>query len=373
MSVVTSEIVIRGRTLSSPVPKRILFYGACHANALARIFETFCTDFSYSFDTVTNYEIIHRDIPFPYESVANWDVIVFSPILRRKGYETSRLIEACIKNNVKYVCYPYLEWRGYFPYIKDGYFVNAPSWYYPSSIVLARNINDFNNYMQEFNRPFKEDNFLFENLESTTEILRNHEKMGQCDVTISDFIVEEFRNKRLFLIPSHPSQALWIEVVKRLNQLLKLPLDPAYLYSAAEPQDGVKVPIHPDVSERLGLRFQDADFQNKASHFGSRTIPWSDYMRLAYGFGRDSTMRQSISPTAIKRFLQSANTLSIDDCIKVPNNTILQARATPAEDPSHLKLDITWAEPKIRHQVMGWDNVYIFKPHWLETAIPAGD
>lgn len=362
-----SEIVTRGRTLSSSNPKRVLFYGACHASALARIFETFCTDFSYSFDTITNFEIIRREIPFPYESVANWDVIVFSPVLRRKGYETSRLIDACIRHNVKYFCFPYLEWRGYFPYIKEDYFLNMPFWHYPSSVSLANGAADFSSYMREFDRPFKQDNFLFENLESTTETLRSHEKMGLCDVIISDFIVEEFRNRRLFLIPSHPSQALWVEVVKRLNRFLNLPLDPAYLYSAVEPQDGVKVPIHPDVSERLELRFQDADFQNKASHFGNRTIPWSDYMRLAYGFGRDSTMRQSISPTAIKRFLQPADTLGKDDCIRVTNGTVLQARAIPAEDPSHLKLDVTWAEPKIKQQILDWDNVYIFKQHWLET------
>lgn len=362
---------MRGRTAPSSNPKRILFYGACHATVFAQVFESFCTDPSYSFDRITNYEIIQNGIPFPYERVSEWDVIVFSPIFNQPGYETARLIEECLKKHVKTVCYPHLHWRGYFPYIDEGHFITMPFWHYPTSVALARTSSDFESFKREFDKPFKEDYFLFENLESTTEYLRKNEIAGNCDFIISDFIVKEFRDKRLFLIPGHPSQTLYIEAIRRLNEFLNLPLDPSYTYSVCEPQHGVKVPIHPDVSARLGLRFQDADFQNNLSIFADRTIPWSDYLRLAYGSGRKSTMWRATAETAIKISLQPSVGLTLNDCIWMPEGAILQARAQSAEDPLYWKLDVTWADPGIRRELMHWETVYIYKGHWQENVNPA--
>jgi len=359
---------MRGRTLQSPEPKRVLFYGACHATIFARVYETFCTDFSYSFDRITNYEIISQGIPFPYDRISEWDIVVFSPILNHAGYETARVIDVCIKNNVKYVCYPHLHWRGYFPYVEEGNFVDMPFWHYPASVALASTSDDFEAYVQNFNRPFKEDYHLFENLEFSTHKLQETEKLGECSFTISDFVKIEFRNKRLFLIPGHPTQTLYVETIRRLNEHLNLPLDPSYMYSASEPQDGVKLPIHPDVSERLGLRFQDADFQNNTSLFGSRTITWTDYLRLAYGFGKKSTMWKANAETAIKRILKPSEELSENDCVWASEVTILQAHAEQAPDPLFWKLNITWADPYLRHKLANWDNVYVYKRHWRETV-----
>ena len=364
-----SGIITRGRTLPSANKKRVLFYGACHASVFARIFETFCTDYSYSFDKITNYQIIRDKIPFPYESISEWDIIVFNPIFRYPGYETSRLIEECIKKNVKYVCYPYLEWRGYFPHIKEEYFINMPFLHYPIAVDLASKYENFDSYLVQFDKHFSEGDYIFENLEATSETLRQNEKLGDCNVIISDYIAREYRKQRLFLIPSHPSQVLYKEMIKRLSDEIDLPIDPSYLYSAAEPQEGVKVPIHPIVSTRLELNFQDADFQNNTSSFGNRTIPWSDYMRLSYGFGKGGTMWQANSPTAIKCVLGQTDELSLNEFIRIPKGTIFQARASSTSDLLHLSLDVTWADPEFRHKIMNWKDLYIYKNHWDETKI----
>lgn len=370
MSKVITDPVKRGRTLSSSNPKRVLFYGACHATIFARIFEQFCTDFSYSFDVITNYQIIHQGIPFPYERIGEWDIVVFSPIFNYAEYETTLLKKACDKSNVRYICYPYLDWRGYFPYMKDAYFINMRLWHYPQSIALARTAPDFPSYSEEFNKLFRDDDYIFKNLESSTEHLRENEKLGGCDFIISDYILNEYRNKRLFLIPAHPTQVLYVETIKRLNEILRIPIDPAYFYSTAEPQEGVKVPIHPELSLRLGLNFQDADFQNNTSSFATRNIPWSDYLKLAYGSGRGSTMWEASSATAIKRVLQSSDSLDGDKYIRVPKGTILQAFAKPTEDFLHLEVDITWTDPLLRQKLMNWNSVYIYKEHWQETVQP---
>lgn len=371
MSSVIDTIVTRGRVVKSAQPKRILFYGACHATIFRRVYENFCTDESYSFDKITNFDIINRGIPFPYDQVSEWDIIVFSPILRRAGYETVRLIDACIKNNVKYFSYPHLHWRGYFPYIKEDYFVNMRTWHYPKSISLAGEYEDFATYLNEFSKPFKNVDEILSNLESSTEALRKNEILGECNFKISDYVIEEYKNRRLFLIPGHPSQALYIEAIKRLNEHLNLPIDPSYFYSALEPQGGVKVPIHPDVSESLELKFHDADFQNNTSSFADRNISWTDYMRLSYGCGRGSTMWQANAGTSIKCALQPSNTLKDDECIRVSRGTILQARKLPTKDSSHWQLDISWADPGLRRKLQNWDNVYIYKNHWQETVHPA--
>lgn len=56
-------------------------------------------------------------------------------------------------------------------------------------------------------------------LEQTTAKLRERDISGEADIPVADFILENYRDQRLFLTPVHPSNVLYRYVFERLRAL----------------------------------------------------------------------------------------------------------------------------------------------------------
>jgi hypothetical protein len=76
---------------------------------------------------------------------------------------------------------------------------------------------------------------------------------SECDIKISDFILENYKEKQLFYDPSHPTETLLCEMGKRvLTKIGCRCLRPMYL----EPiLNDTELFIYECVNEALGLKF----------------------------------------------------------------------------------------------------------------------
>ena len=83
------------------------------------------------------------------------------------------------------------------------------------------------------------------------------------EITLSDFILDRYRDTRLFLMHNHPTTALYAEILRQLRELASLPIDVDALISRARDEDNVaghsyesdSLPISPRDVADLGYTF----------------------------------------------------------------------------------------------------------------------
>jgi Polysaccharide biosynthesis enzyme WcbI len=293
--------------------------------------------------------------------------VAFSPIANRPGYETTRLLDACQQAGVLAVSFPWLEWRGYFPHAAKRPFLARPAWQYLALLQSAARAVDQSTYRAEVAGMFADREVVLEALKCTTSVLQVHEKMHNCIITISEFVLSNFRSARLFLTPDHPSKLLYNFVVRQLSERLDLLVDDAFYKSVEEPQYGIKTPITPDVGRRLGLDLVDANYQNNECISRATVFPWEEYLELCFGIGAGASIYRATRPILLKRAPEPSTALGSDQLIPVRQGTILVA--WPTASPSignHRRVRLAWAEQAIRRETADWKCIYVFLGHWEE-------
>jgi hypothetical protein len=257
---------------------RVLFYGGCHAAALRRIFERFGHGLTHV-DHLTNFRLIRKQLPVPYEQFLGFDAVVFSPIRNKAEYNTSHLEEFLSSKGVRFIKFPWLQWEGYFPGMSRASFPWYSGWW-PTRLDHAS--EQFGSF-EEFRDAVYAGTVLQEearqNFAVTTEKLRLGEE--GCDVRVVDFIVENHRHQRLFLTPDHAGIALYKHVAAQIAERLGCALDPAFAESTIETQAGISFPVLPAVRQALDIRFPGGEFECNL-FFGTTKLSMTEYLHMVY-------------------------------------------------------------------------------------------
>lgn len=258
---------------------KILFYGGCHAAALKEIFERYGQGVSYS-SSLTNYQLIRENIPFPYENVAKYDVVIFNPIRNKESYNTVYLEEFLSKKNIPYFKYPWIQWNGYFPNYSN---TKIGQWYqgwWPVFLdKLVTESDDLNNFLEKVFLKEDFEQLVVSNFNETTFRLNKNE--SDCDIKLSQYILENYKNIRLFLTPNHPSSHLYKYLASKISDLINIQLDNSFEEIDHEVQSGSSLPILPSVKKVLNLRFPAGSFCNKFI-FNSPNLSIKEYLNLIY-------------------------------------------------------------------------------------------
>lgn len=257
---------------------RVLFYGGCHGAALRRIFERFGDGLTHV-DHLTNFQLIRKNLPVPYEQFTAFDVVVFSPIRNKADYNTVHLEEYLSSKGVRFIKFPWLQWEGYFPGMSRVSFPWYSGWW-PTALEAAG--EQFPTF-EEFRAAVYDGSVLHQealrHFDLTTQKLRIAEE--DCDVRVVDFILENFRNRRMFLTPDHAGVELYKHVASQIAQKIGCTLDPAFLESTVETQAGINFPVLPAVRRALGIGFPGGEFECNL-FFGTTRFSMTEYLHLVY-------------------------------------------------------------------------------------------
>ncbi len=257
---------------------RVLFYGGCHGAALRRIFERFGQGLTHV-DHLTNFQLIRKNLPVPYEQFATFDVVVFSPIRNKADYNTTHLEDYLSGKDVRFIKFPWLQWEGYFPGMSRVSFPWYNGWWPTALEALGDQFGTFD----EFRAAVYDGSVLQEealrSFELTTERLRIAEV--DCDVRVADFILENFRTRRMFLTPDHAGVELYKHVARQIADRLGCTLDPAFLESTVEMQAGISFPVLPAVRRALGIGFPGGEFESNL-FFGTTRLSMTEYLHMVY-------------------------------------------------------------------------------------------
>jgi hypothetical protein len=173
---------------------------------------------------ITNYEHIQQKKELPINILKNADVFIFQPIDVKHGvYSTDSSVENSICTHLKPSCKK----------ISLPYIYNSAFWSFipteDSDLVLGSTINtikpirdlkkngySLNDVVDMFMNGKVEFNYE-ERFKKCMDILIKKEEL--CDVKVSDFILANVRNVKLFLTQNHPTTCVYIHCI---NQILKL-------------------------------------------------------------------------------------------------------------------------------------------------------
>lgn len=80
------------------------------------------------------------------------------------------------------------------------------------------------------------------------------EREKYCDISISDYIADNFQSKQLFYEPNHPTNELIMEKGRRILKLLNIEIDESVPIARA--LDGSELFIYGCVKKALGMTFE---------------------------------------------------------------------------------------------------------------------
>lgn len=215
--------------------KIICISGNCVSETIPVILKT-------SEQFMNNYEIrelkpiylvkTEEDISLYKNLISECDVFVTMPIggekYKQMGLDTTSIKEHTLKPDAKLYKYAPPFFRGYFPeqfylHDADGNSIGSCeglSSPYHNSIIFYGYVNKLS-IEETYNILYDEKSI--QNVEKITNEsiieLQNREK--SCDISISNFIAENYKTKRLFWTINHPTNALIFEISKQMVKILE--------------------------------------------------------------------------------------------------------------------------------------------------------
>ena len=214
----------------------------------------------WSLTLLINFQLIASGQPFPYETLAHYDFVIFSPIENKGCYNTSELRRHCLSVGCRTISFPWLEWHGYCPGAQKGFFKGRFQWHYPQLMTLAAEFSSLEHFHDHVLAKVPNDQTIMFTVELSTGMIRSAEMRNETDVRVADFITDRFRSSRLFMISDHPSLLLYRHVLDQILDAMDIPSVVDATIFIDEPQWHVRTPILPRVANYLGLDFQDTEW-----------------------------------------------------------------------------------------------------------------
>ena len=170
------------------------------------------------------------------------------------------------------------------------------------------------------------------NLERTVTELIERERL--CDVRMSDYILENYKKRRLFYSRSHPSNEVLEEHAKRILTYMGYPckdIDSKGVYRI----DYRKEFIYPETYDVLGLEFRDDSYINR--HVSPETFDEELYISMLRFFKQPDYWQRSIRwiTEPMKRSIDFSANVDSTELVKIISHTL-----SVTDSAAHLSLDM---------------------------------
>ncbi len=272
--------------------KVICIYGNCQSGYLTNISLT-------SRELKQNY--IYLRIPsFPQLDIHLMEEIIKEGVLNkidyfiyqnvRKDNKRSELLSTefllgYLNDNCRKCCIPNCYFEGYFPQSTKpmlglldktlGVYV-----FYGNSVIdslyKSHSVEEITKKLLDINYYDKET--CVKNVRRSIEELKSREKI--CDVIISDYIEDNYKNKYLFYTRNHPNNETLFELLKRIYDFLSIKYG-EMMWNATPENDKSREWIFPSVINQLNLSFYyDGRVTREISEKGAFDLTVSQYVRM---------------------------------------------------------------------------------------------
>ncbi len=199
------------------------------------------------------------------------DLFVYQEVRDESKYGNliSSKVVAMLKMDCKKIRIPNVFFKGYHPQIiKNERNPMLNSVYNVGGIVpygdsVLQNVFEADMSMRVLEEYLYSDdcisgNYIIKNLKDTLAELRRREET--CDVVISDWIEQNYKDKYLFFVPSHPTNIVLYTLAKRILEKLGIETKNFTYLEGKNENNKFEMPIYPIVAKTLGLNFKKESF-----------------------------------------------------------------------------------------------------------------
>lgn len=174
---------------------------------------------TYEIKQYTNWQLIKDNCEIPMDDIQNADLFIFQPLRIVHGcYSTDPTVEGSIGYYVKDSCikisFPYIFSSAMWPLVQKARGSNI--WFGGEVIggLISKGLNPID-ILELYDKNQIDWNYQ-ERFEKSLAILKDKETI--TDIKISNFIEKNIQDNLLFLMPHHPSSAIFLNVA---NQILE--------------------------------------------------------------------------------------------------------------------------------------------------------
>ncbi|MCJ2136715.1 WcbI family polysaccharide biosynthesis putative acetyltransferase [Methylobacterium sp. J-026] len=264
---------------------KLLLYGGCHAVIIKRLIDELGPAHRHQVECLVNFQLINSGKSFPYESLPAYDAVIYSPISNKGEYNTSFLDEACLAANVQAIRFPWLEWHGYAPSAQKKLFWGHHGWYFPELVSSSCNFTNFDDFVYFALNEFPSYETIKLSYEYSTNRIIDQEIGSKCEIRVSDFILKNYQDRRLFLIPDHPTTYLYQYILNEIEALVGTPLVAAWPSNLPELQPEERTPILPRIASEMGLTFNDTSWCSETQPLSAMDV--NAFLALHFEAGRE--------------------------------------------------------------------------------------
>ena len=253
--------------------KLIVLYGNCQIGALYRILKDHYND-NFSYKMITNFKLIWNKEKIP-EDFRKADILIYQPLTNHGIYDTDDIIKNMLTADCKRISVSYLFFIGYYPdYFKNTYdnlktvTNKLPYGLFPYGHKQLSNLKDLpiNEIIEKSKTiSFIDKEFIIKQL--NIGLNKIVEKDTNLDIKLSDFIMKNYKQIKMFHTVDHPTNHLMEVFINNVLKILYLP--EISLKNYDELLGDISSPIYPCVYNELQLTFENNYFycnKNKMSY-----------------------------------------------------------------------------------------------------------
>lgn len=349
---------------------KLLIYGGCHALIIKRLIDELGPVGGHQVDLLINFQVVASGEPFPYDRLGDYDAVIYSPIQNKGTYNTVHLDEACAATGVPVIRFPWLEWHGHATGADKDWFWGRHGWHFPELVEVSRRFWDLGAFSRHVRAEYPSEDGIRQVFAYSTRKLIDQEETFDCHVRVSDFILDGFRDRRMFMIPDHPTLVLYRFVVEAIERIVGTQLVASWPSDLPEPQPEERTPILPRIAAETGLTFSDTSWRSDTQPVSAMDL--DAFLSLHFEAGRRSIPQDGAAGEIVLA------TASCSTCagsvrrgpgdpgpIVVPIFTqVLMRRRPPEEGATHFVGDVLRSlteHPTLEAAQRRLDGVHLFR------------
>lgn len=269
-------------------------FGNCHTHFLNKIMENtdvIIDNFIICYFPFIQHFTDEKSIGIHREYLQHIDLFIYQNVGAENKFsrlfDTDQYILPALKEDAKKCCIPFAYFEGYFP----QHIPNVRDPRKECDGIMPYGDSKIQNLLEQGKTPLEIESILNkDNLFSTDELIENvdrslnelRKREKECDISISDYIEENYKEKCLFYTPSHPVTDVLVEVMRRVYTFLEIKNYSIRIDKLPE-NDGLEMIIYPSVKRKLGLEFEkktfrfNRDIENKKSSLMDYIVKYQKY------------------------------------------------------------------------------------------------
>lgn len=253
----------------------IVIYANCQARGVEVILKMYLDSMGVAstFHVFENYVTLAGEAELDMAVIQTADVFIYQPINDKYGEKSTAHLLKLLPAHCKTIAFPYVYNDALWTVVHDGVDFRGRQ-AIDELRAQGKSITEVLNLFESGGIDFRQrERFVH-------SILALKEREAQCDVVVSNFLVDHVSKQKLFLTQNHPTTAVFVHLVNQMIRLLG--------YDGAVSADGLPLNLAKLPGEWFHTQYDCDSFGFEFSVVGSHTFYLTNIVKIYYDMCQDA-------------------------------------------------------------------------------------